>query len=123
MNYSVKQLDDARTLVVKGSLNMRNVERLKDVLLTSLNNADNVVFDIERLEDISFACLQILCSACRTASLLEKRFMLVSRHLESFRTIIRKSGFATDKECPFNGNCALVAVKEGARESQTGHGA
>ncbi|MBW1989938.1 MAG: STAS domain-containing protein [Deltaproteobacteria bacterium] len=58
---------DARTVILCGALSVDRAQGLKEELLEALGEAGNLRVDLENVEKISVACLQVLCAAFRYA--------------------------------------------------------
>ena len=110
MKTNVETIDNKKTLRVKGTLSMAHVKDLRQTLLDSLDSTEHVIFMIEQVEDVSFACLQLLCSTCRTAFIMEKRFSIVPMQHKRFQMIFKHSGYLISDKCGFKrGECCLKA--------------
>ena len=96
------------TLRVKGSLSMIQLNNLRETLLKSISSAKHVVLELEHIEDVSFACLQLLCSTCRTAYLLKKKFTIDSGACVSFKKVNVHMDYMINMDCSFAKNgCSL----------------
>lgn len=115
MNKEIMTTDSDGTLRVRGTLSIMDVRSLREMFLDSLCSAEHVIFEIEEIEDISFACLQMLCSACRTAFVMEKRFSVVPMNHKRFQKIFKHSGYLISDKCNFiRGKCCIKAGLEDA---------
>lgn len=59
-----------------GELTIQDAAALRDTLLKGFEEADGIRVNVEEVETIDLSCLQILCSAHRTALALNKSFVL-----------------------------------------------
>ncbi|MFC1769829.1 lipid asymmetry maintenance protein MlaB [Nitrospirota bacterium] len=108
MNKDQKVADNNNTLRVKGSLSMLHLNSLRETLLHSLAKSKHVVFEIEKIEDVSFACLQLLCSTCRTAYLQNKEFTIDPGACTSFKKINKHMDYLINSQCSFAKNgCSI----------------
>ncbi len=60
----------------EGPLDLHNAQILKDALLVGIENADSLVVNCERVDEIDSQCIQILCTAHRMAVRADKKLML-----------------------------------------------
>ena len=74
----IKNLNDKElTLVVKGDLNSGTAPELEEVIKTSLNDIESLIFDFSELNYISSAGLRILLVAKKT---MDKQGKMVVRN-------------------------------------------
>jgi len=66
--------DGVSTVTLRGALNIETSAELHHALLESLNESQRVVLDARQLEGIDITCLQVICSACKTATTEKRSF-------------------------------------------------
>jgi len=109
MVYRPEQRGDEQVMVVKGSLCMENAASLRDSLRETLQQVDHVIFEADSLDNISFGCIQLLCSACRTASLRKKQFSIVSPQIELLRKRLVEAGYSkTGAGCSVRNSACII---------------
>ncbi len=64
---------DERTLQLEGDLTLLNAAELKRMLIKALINADAVTIQFGDVQELDLSCLQLLCSAHRSAVRLNKQ--------------------------------------------------
>ena len=98
-------------LKLKGELSICGVRELKEALVNALGTADHVIVDVKDVIDIDMACLQVLCSAHRTAVTMGKRFALTQALTSEFSNKALQCGFARHVGCAVDSqkNCIWVA--------------
>jgi anti-anti-sigma factor len=103
MSVSLKIEDDGQAglsrLRVGGELTIQHAAELRTCLLDALSNAQSVRIDLEAVEDIDLACLQILCSAHKSALLAGKALCLGDGAPECFRDSLDVAGFSRLRGC------------------------
>ena len=108
MDTYIKIVDDSNTIRIKGALSMIQLSSLREIMLQSFDKARHVVFEIDKIEDVSFACLQFLCSTCRTAYLLNKEFTIDSGSCVSFKNVNKHMDYLINAQCSFAKNgCSI----------------
>ncbi len=61
-------------IVVGTELNISNAEELKNRIIEALASSSQVFVNIENVQDIDLAAMQLLCSAHKSALLMDKTF-------------------------------------------------
>ncbi len=95
----VEESDDKKTLTINGELKIQDAAELQKVLIESLENTEHLDLNLENVTGIDMSCLQLLCSAHRTMSSLDKRFTLSSSYSEIVREAVNDSGYQQFKGC------------------------
>lgn len=70
-----------------GELTAEFAGRLKEALMVSLDNAEHVVINCERVTKIDRICMHLLSLACRKSKRLKKRITLTGIHPETYGQI------------------------------------
>ena len=105
MDLTVEALQDEGTVVVRGALDMNNVVKLRAVLINSLGECEHLVFHVEEPEHLCFKSFQLLCSTCRTAFRMKKRFSIKSDDVKVFNWVSACAGLLK------RGHCSLITDK------------
>ncbi len=86
-------------LVLDGNLTLERAEELRMLLIKALIDADLVSVDFATVTDIDLSCLQLLCSAHRSAARMSKRLVFSGEWPDVFRQAVNESGFARFSGC------------------------
>jgi anti-anti-sigma regulatory factor len=71
---SIRNLSSNKgTIRLEGDLTLPNAAKLKKILIKALINADAVTIQFGDVQDLDLSCLQLLCSAHRSAVRLKKQ--------------------------------------------------
>jgi anti-anti-sigma factor len=107
MAHIVKKTKDG-VLNIQGPLDISSAESLKQIILDSFDQAENVNFLLHENDVISFAGLQLLCSSCKTAKGRNKEFSVIGGEEKQFSRFTKLAGFM-NKECCQDGSdhCCL----------------
>lgn len=63
-------------LTIDGALTADHVSELKEFLIKALTNAEHLVFNFEKVTEVSPHCFQVLCLAHKIAEKLNKHLVL-----------------------------------------------
>jgi anti-anti-sigma factor len=95
------ELNEDGTGVVKaqGVLDARTATALRDALLRALDSASRVRIDMEGVESMDILCLQLVCSAMRTAAGLGKEIGFGEGSHEALDRAASEAGFMSMERC------------------------
>ena len=99
MTLSYEGPDENGTLTLKGELTIQNVSALKETLLYSLAKAPGLQINLEGVEEADLACLQVLCSAHRTAVATGKSMAISGPLPGPFARVVEASGYQRGGMC------------------------
>ena len=86
-------------VTVDGDVTLRQAEEFRRVLIKALVDADEVALDMEKVEKVDLSCLQLLCSAHRSAARFKKKFAFTGCPSEALRDAVEASGFSRVTGC------------------------
>lgn len=86
-------------LTWQGRLSIEEVIPLRDGLLAALNPHAEITIDLAGVEDLDLACLQLLCSACGSASIRGKRLSLRGAENPALTQTLRGNGLNYRENC------------------------
>ncbi len=98
MNYSFQQSGETGVLTFRGTLTIENAAELKSVLADALAASAALVLDATGIETADLSCLQLFCSAHKSAAGAGKRLELLSSHGE-FAAVLRAAGYCRHSGC------------------------
>ncbi|MFH0724820.1 MAG: STAS domain-containing protein [Pseudomonadota bacterium] len=102
MNSQIPSPDDGRVLTLRGELTIARAEELKAALSESLQGAASVRIQLADVGAVDLSCLQLLCSAHRTAAVLGKSLTLEGEVPPMIRETMKYAGFTRQKGCAFS---------------------
>lgn len=102
MSLSAAHADRKSVVTIAGELTISSAEEFRKILLEAFGAADDVSIKMESLEAVDLACLQVLCSAHRSAVRSGKKLAFTTAPPPLFRTAVSDAGYARLKECPMN---------------------
>jgi len=102
MSLSAAHADRKSIVTIAGELTISSAEELRKILLEAFDAADEVSLKINALESVDLACLQVLCSAHRSAVRSGKKLIFAMPPPQLFRTTVADAGYTRLKECQVN---------------------
>lgn len=103
-SYHLDISGDVAELLINVALRAEHVNDLKAPLMKALASAKSVRVKAGDLMGMDLPVLQMLCSACQTASLMDKRMIIEGKHLEEFIKAAEGIGFSREAMCDFQEN-------------------
>ncbi len=113
---SVKKFEasgsDKWLLVFEGEKTILQADELRKILIKALIDANHVEMDFEKATAVDLSCLQLLCSAHRSAVRLNKRLMFAGGRPEVLKQAMEAAGYSRvigcqldcEKSCLWVGN-------------------
>jgi ABC-type transporter Mla MlaB component len=86
-------------LLLENELTLPYAADLRTALIKSLLDADDISIAVRNVRDIDLSCLQLLCSAQRSAVRLRKRVAFTGRLPKIFKNLVAAAGFARAAGC------------------------
>lgn len=99
MQFKIQEKGKRGMLFMEGDLTIDRAEELKNTLLDALDKVSDVHFNIEKVTSMDLSCLQLLCSAHRTASLMNKEFSQSGGSSEAFKKTVTSAGYPRSIGC------------------------
>lgn len=98
MTHSFQQSGDTGALAVSGALTIEDAAELKSVLVDALAVSSRLVLDLAEVEAADLCCLQLLCSAHRSAVRAGRSLELRNAGV-GFTACLRETGYARHLGC------------------------
>jgi len=96
---TVDRSEKSGELILKGELAIQRISEVKEELKRALDEVDNLMVNLSEGSDFDLSCLQLLCSAQRTAVCLNKSLQLAGRPPEGLKKALRETGFLKHLGC------------------------
>jgi anti-anti-sigma regulatory factor len=95
MNITFRDQQSGKQGIIKldGNLTVNHAEELRMLLIKALVDAGHVRVDFGSVTDVDLSCLQLLCSAHRSASRMKRRLSLSGGWPEPFRQAVEDAGY------------------------------
>ena len=102
ISLDINESDKVGVLTLEGEINIEHARDLKSALVSVLGRVDRVMVDLERVTAAGLTCLELLCSAHRTALSMNKELELGPNVSEAFTHAIRDSGYERRQGCEWS---------------------
>jgi anti-anti-sigma factor len=102
MNSGKESPDDGHVVTLTGELTIARAEELKATLSELLQEVSNIRIRVADVSAVDLSCLQLLCSAHRTAAALGKALTLEGDMPPLLRQVMKLAGFTRRKGCSFS---------------------
>jgi len=99
MSATFKQSGNSGVLTLEGELTLPHAEELKKALLSALLDADDVSIGFGSVQKVDVSCIQLFCSAHRSAVRLKKRVSFGSTLPPVVNEAVEVAGYARLKGC------------------------
>ncbi len=101
---------DNGTIRLEGDLTMRNAPELKKMLIKALINSDAVTIQFGDVQDLDLSCLQLFCSAHRSALRLKKQIRFEGSPPKKLRETADAAGFLRLKGCKLDSDKSCIWI-------------
>lgn len=102
MDFKLEQSGAVGVLTLNGALTIGCAEELKATLMKSLERVEHLVLNLGTVEEVDLSCLQLLCSAHRTSTRLNKQMTIAGGRPEAFRRAVCAGGYGRHVGCSFD---------------------
>lgn len=83
----------------QGRLSIEEVNPLRAALLAALHQHAEIIIDLNGVEHLDLACVQLLCAACGSASIRGKRLTLCGAENPALAQTLRNNGLNYRENC------------------------
>ena len=98
-------------VTLEGEITVNHAEELRMLLIKALIDADRVHVDFGPVSDADVSCLQLLCSAHRSAGRMKKSLSLADDWPGPFSKTVRDAGYARLTGCHLDADHSCLWVK------------
>ena len=112
MKALLKKSGNTGAITLEGELTLPYAEELRGVLIKALEDNNEVSIGMENVQDVDLSCLQLLCSAHRSAMRSQKKVMLSKDLPMMFTAAVEGAGFSRLKGCKYDksSSCIWISV-------------
>lgn len=111
LTFQDQQLGKQGNITLDGNLTVNRAEELRMLLIKALIDADHVQVDFGPVTEVDLSCLQLLCSAHRSAGRMKRRLSLSGGWPEPFQKTLEEAGYARLSGCRFDTEHTCLWVK------------
>ena len=80
-------------IILEDALTLRHADEIRQVLMKALVDADEIAITFRNVTDVDLSCLQLLCSAHRSAVRFNKRLKFAGSAPPLFRRSMEAAGY------------------------------
>jgi len=93
MNFKFEKSDGLGLLTFDGELTAERSNGLKEALMISMDNAEHVIVNFEKVTRIDRSCIRLFCIAFKKSKRLKKRLTLTGIHPETYERVKEIAGY------------------------------
>lgn len=116
MEYQIETSGETEILKLSGELTIQFAAKLHQVLLKVINHAKAIYIKLENVIDVDISCMQLLCSAHKTALESNKSLTLDSKSAEIFNQRLKEAGFGRTRGCSIKTETSCLWIGGGLNE-------
>ncbi len=98
-------------VTLDGNLTVNQAEELRMLLIKTLIDADHVRVEFGSVTDVDLTCLQLLCSAHRSASRMKRRLSISGDWPALFKQAVERAGYARHTGCRMDSDNSCLWLK------------
>ncbi len=99
ITFHERQSGKQGVVTLDGSLTLTHAEELRMLLIKALIDAEDVQVGFKSVADTDLSCLQVLCSAHRSACRMNRQLSLSGDWPRSFKQAVEDAGYARLAGC------------------------
>jgi len=108
MTENIAKQKNAGEITLSGDLTISQALEIHSLLREALESSDDVRITLQDVTAMDLSCLQLLCSAHRTAALEKKRLGFASPPPSVFRETVAAAGLKRHSGCTFSPNTGCL---------------
>lgn len=118
MDYKIEKSDSLDILTIQGALTLEHAAEFRAALMELMESAEHPALNLEGVTDADLSCLQLLCSAHRTAIGSNGRLTLDGAFPLGIRRASEAAGFSRHAGCSAGPeeNCLWVEKRDYAEQ-------
>ncbi len=114
MQATLNQSGNKSVIMLEGDLTLPHAKALKELFTKALQESDEVSIAIVTAHTVDLSCLQLLCSAHRSAIHLKKELAFIGSPPQAFNDAVEAAGLASAVGCKLeNGHKCLWLTAKG----------
>lgn len=98
-------------ITLDGNLTVGQAEGLRMLLIKALIDADHIHVDFGTVTDVDLSCIQLLCSAHRSATRMKRNISLSGDWPELFQKIVEAAGYSRHAGCRLDADNSCLWVR------------
>jgi len=99
MQSTFNQSGNKSVIMLEGDLTLPHAKALKDIFTKALQESDHVSVGLENVHNVDLSCLQLFCSAHRSAVRMKKQIMFHGNLPGVLKSAAEAAGYNRLKGC------------------------
>jgi anti-anti-sigma regulatory factor len=108
--FDIKQVNGSGVLAFDGELTVKHGKEAREALIRALAEVDYVIINVESVTEIDTSCLQLFCSAHRTAERMKKKINLNGTLPDCLKEALKVAGYDRRTGCGFDHDCRCLWI-------------
>ena len=117
MDIRIDQSGRKCVITCGGDLTAHQLHDVRTALIKALIDFDEVALDLQSITNTNLACLQLLCSAHRSAGRLDKQLTFTGPRPEILNTIAASAGYLRQVGCRLDKDRTCLWTEQYARRA------
>jgi len=118
MGIRIDQSDRKCVITCDGDVTQQQVHELRTSFITMLLNVDEVALELQRVTHADLPLIQLLCSAHRSATRLNKRFAFAGARPDILEKIAGSAGYLRQAGCSLDKDSTCLWTAQYNRRAQ-----
>ncbi len=99
MSVTLQQSGNEITLTLDGDLTLNHAEELRTFLIKAIIDSNRIFVQLGDVADVDLSCLQLLCSAHRSAARMNRHVSFSGKWPDRFKQAVRDAGYTRLTGC------------------------
>ena len=112
ITFRDQQAGKQGNVTLDGNLTVGQAEGLRMLLIKALIGADQIRVDFGTVTDVDLSCIQLLCSAHRSAARMKRNVALSGDWPELFKKIVEEAGYSRHSGCRLDVDSSCLWVSK-----------
>lgn len=94
IDFAIDESSSTGTVTLSGDITIQHAVTLKETLLEGISKTSSLVLNLEQVERVDLATIQVLCAAHRAITKKEKNLVVAGSVPANVRETIKEAGYA-----------------------------
>lgn len=110
INFDIEPVHGIGKLAFGGELSVKHGKEVREALIRALAEVDHIIVNVESITKIDTSCLQLFCSAHRTAERMKKKLNFSSILPGCLKQAMEVAGYDRHTGCSFDPDCRCLWI-------------
>ncbi len=108
--FDIEQVNGGGVLVFEGDLTVKHGKEAREALTRALAEVHHVIINVESVTEIDTSCLQLFCSAHRTAERMKKKIDFNGMLPPCLKQALKAAGYDRRADCGLDLDCRCLWI-------------